>query len=628
VNDERTNDARTNERTNDARTNERTNDARTNERTTNNEREPDTNNDDEREDNMDIDDVMNIDDEIIPVNVTDERPASTRRSQRVTAKPFRHDPAHYGLVVLDEPLTYKQAMMSPDRDKWKGAINDELGAHEKNKTWIIVPMTNDMNIIGSKWVFKIKRDADGNIVKYKARLVAKGFNQQQGIDYQETFAPVLKYKSIRIIIVLSLHFNLRIKQFDVKTAFLNAKVKEDIYVEVPDGMDVADGHVLKLQQALYGIKQAPREWHAEIDGYIRSLGYIPCVKDTCLYWKKTRTNAFILVGLFVDDIAAAFARNDENEWLNDERLLKSKYELSDLGDMQHILGMRVTRDRQGVTIDQETYLRDKLTLFGFDACKSQQSPAVKAVISENAELLSEQDHRTYQAMVGSLIYASYSTRPDITFATNMVARYMSKPSSDNMIMAKRVLRYLHGTSSHGLHYTSHNQHQGGEIVLTGYCDADWGGDLTDRKSTTGYCTFINGNLIDWQSKKQSTVALSSTEAEYMAISEVTKEIMWLRSILAELHISVVTPTVIYVDNQSAIKISENDISHARTKHIDIRHHFIRDTINSGVIKLQWISTNDQLADIFTKALPIPRYTSIRDRLVSKRATVINNGRRL
>ena len=404
-----------------------------------------------------------------------------------------------------------------------------------------------------------------------------------------------------------------IKQFHVKTAFLNASVKEDIYVDIPDGMEANENSVLKLNKALYGIKQAPREWHAEIDTFIKSLGYVSCVKDTCLYWKKTRTNSIILIGLFVDDIVTAYTHGDQQEWNRDEQLLKAKYELSDLGEMKHILGMRVTRSNQGVTIDQATYIRDKLKTFGFDHVRAQDTPEAKQVILKDNELLSDQDVKTYQALVGSLIYASYSTRPDITHATNMAARHMSKPTKEDMIAAKRVLRYLYGCQSHGLLYKTDNQHQG--VELSGYCDADWAGDTVDRKSTTSYCTFINNNLIDWQSKKQTTVALSSTEAEYMAITEVTKEIMWLRAILTELSIEVRTPITIYVDNQSAIKISENDTAHHRTKHIDIRHHFIRDVINSGVIKLVWISTDKQLADIFTKALPAATYINIRDQLV-------------
>jgi hypothetical protein len=282
--------------------------------------------------------------------------------------------------------------------------------------------------------------------------------------------------------------------------------------------------------------------------------------------------------------------------------------------------MKVTRTASTITITQQTYINDKLELFGFDNAKTMTTPEVvtkQRITSEADTALNDQEVNTYRMMVGSLIYASISTRPDITHAVNMISRHMSNPSHEHMIMVKRVFRYLSGTRTLGLLYNNENQHQGGDIELTGYCDADWGGDLTDRKSTTGYCTMMNGNLVSWQSKKQPTVALSSTEAEYMAINDVAKEIMWMRMILGELGLKVVTPTIIYVDNQPAIRISENDSEHDRTKHIDIRHYFIRDLIKNGDIKLQWISTNDQLADIFTKSLATPTFVTLRDQLMTK-----------
>ena len=549
--------------------------------------------------------------------VTGER--AVRRSSRVTAQPDRFNNLSYAMVALDEPLTYRQATAGEDSDKWLQAINDELTAHDKNHTWSVVKKKFDMNVIGCKWVFKKKRDADGNVSKYKARLVAKGFNQQYGIDYQDTFAPVMKYKSLRIILVISLSCNAHIEQLDVKTAFLNARVKEDIYVSIPEGMNIDDQHVLKLNRALYGIKQAPREWHQEIHSFLLSLRYTSCHKDTCLYWKRTRNGTIIIIGLFVDDILASYHHSSVSDWQRDKLQLKTKYEMSELGDVSHILGMKVVRDDTSITISQDVYIADKLKEFRYDECKTCSTPEIITRTSSNqpsSSLLSARDVNLYRQMVGSLMYASYSSRPDITHAVNMVARHMSNPSEESMIMVKRIFRYLSGARHHGLLYTSHSHHQGGEFVLSGYCDADWGGDLVDRKSTTGYCTFLNNNLISWQSKKQTTVALSSTEAEYMAICEVTKEIMWMKMILEELQLTVSSPSIIYVDNQSAIKISENDIAHDRTKHIDIKHYFVKDAIEKRIIKLQWISTDQQLADIFTKPLQPASFTSLRDRLIS------------
>jgi hypothetical protein len=598
---------------------------------------------------------------------------ATRRSTRVTAKPLLYDPSQYhvrdltnfmshqssssirpprhyrmdpnefALLVLDEPITYEQAVNSSERREWLNAIQDELDAHDKNHTFSIVEQTSDMNIIGCRWVFKRKRDVNGRVIKFKARLVAKGYNQVKGIDFHDTFAPVLNARSLRILFAYSVIYNTQLDQLDVKTAFLNAPVQEDIFVDVPEGMNIDDGYVLKLNQALYGIKQAPREWFKEISSTLHSFGYSSCIKDTCLYVKKTKTNNIILLGLFVDDMPVAYHSCKVVEWCEDKQKLKNKYELSELGDVQHILGMKVTRSSSSLTISQETYITDKLELFNMHESRSEKTPAIdvrklERQISSNANhtdvvvdevrkkknqlknedlsrQLNEEEVKTYQMMVGSLIYASISTRPDITHSVNLVARHMSSPTVHNSLMVKRVFRYLNGTRSLGLRYTNTNK-TSREIAVSAYCDADWGGDLTSRRSTTGYCTFINDNLISWQTKRQPTVALSSAEAEYMAICDVAKEIMWVRMILAELHLDVVTPTIIYVDNKSAITMSENNSDHERTKHIDIKHHFIRDLVNDGSIALKWISTNEQLADVFTKTLTAPTYTLLRDKLMS------------
>ena len=294
--------------------------------------------------------------------------------------------------------------------------------------------------------------------------------------------------------------------------------------------------------------------------------------------------------------------------------------------------MKISKSNNRIIIDQNIYIKDKLELYGFDNAKMSLTPSeVKSmsIINNNMMInidnsvdnmcLSDSDINMYRGMVGSLIYASVSTRPDITHAVNMVSRYMTKPTKESMIMVKRIFRYLIGVPNIGLVYDSininENDSDSDTIIITGYCDADWGGDKNDRKSTTGYCTFINNNLISWCTKKQATVALSSTEAEYMAICEVAKEIMWLRILLKELFLNIKTPTIIYVDNQSAKRISENDTEHDRTKHIDIRHYFIRDLISNGEIKLEWVSTTEQIADIFTKSLNSSIFTTLRKKLM-------------
>ena len=431
------------------------------------------------------------------------------------------------------------------------------------------------------------------------------------------------------MLALALFMDATIEQLDVKTAFLNATVTEVIYLDIPEGMHISPDCVLRLNRALYGIKQAPFEWHREIDMMLKQLGYTACRKDSCLYRKSTKTMRIIMLGLFVDDITVMFTQTDANEWLNDKRQLMKRYEMSDLGKIHHILGMKVNRFDNELTISQDVYIQDKLEEFRFENARSINTPGTIIGTHPNMHMtdesllpLSLQDVSLYRQMVGSLMYASISTRPDITHATNIVARSMSNPSQADMVRVRRIFKYLTKAKQYGLVYS--NQHHGGEVKLCAYSDADWGGDISDRKSTTGYCTFMNDNLISWATKKQSTVALSSCEAEYMAISEVVKEIMWMRILLTELEIRVETPTIIYVDNQAAIKISEHDSAHDRTKHIAIRHYFIRDCIDDGSVKLEWVRSEDQLADILTKPLTPATFISIRDRLIKTTNTHNNN----
>ncbi len=390
-----------------------------------------------------------------------------------------------------------------------------------------------MNVIGCKWVFKKKKDVNGSVQKYKARLVAKGYNQEYGVDYSETFAPVL-YKSLRLILALSSYIkDGQLEQLDIKTAFLNATVTEDIYMDVPEGMTESNNTVVKLNKALYGIKQAPREWNSNVNEHlVMEQGFQRCMKDSCIYVKKSKNGNNIIVGIFVDDMVILYSNEDKQEWNKIKEVLKGKYELSDLGNVQHILGMRVSHtDDNKLCIDQQVYIDEKLKLFKMDQCYSLATP-------ENADKLraNDSDYITdvteYRSIVGSLIYASVSTRPDITHAVNMVSRYMGQPTRNHMLAAKRILRYLKGTKEYGLQYNTTNTDK--EITVTAYCDADWGGSIDDRKSTSGYGVFVNNNLISWNTKKQRTVALSSAEAELMSVTEVTKEVTWYTQLFREL----------------------------------------------------------------------------------------------
>ena len=517
----------------------------------------------------------------------------------------------------DEPENYDSAVKGKQKDEWLNAIKEELDAHKSNNTWSVVEQNASMNVIDAKWVFTKKRDENGIVKRFKARLVARGFHQQYGIDYTETFAPVLKMKSLRVILALTTttHTKRKLAQIDVKTAFLNASVKEDIYVSVPSGVDVGDNKVLKLNKALYGIKQAPHEWNVEIDSFILSLNFTKCAKDTCVYVKMSKTNHPIILGLFVDDMIISYVENDENEWFEMKGKLMNKYVLSDEGEARKIVGLRLTKKNDCLYIDQSAYVDEKLTLFRMSECRTVSTPGTKrGKINEQAVMRYNQGAKVnkhlYKQIAGSLIYALH-TRPDITHATNLVCRKMDEPKTEDMNAAMYVLRYLRGTTNYGLKYEYANKN---DVVLVGYSDASWA-DNKDRTSTAGYCVSLNGNFVSWCTRKQNIVATSTTESELIAVFEVVKEIKWLIMLLSELGYQVRQPVTVYCDNRSTVQITQNDSDHDRTKHIDMRLHFIRKDVKDGLVMVKWIETGKQTADIFTKPLDPQPFLTHRNKLI-------------
>jgi hypothetical protein len=528
----------------------------------------------------------------------------------------------------DEPKSYHEAVNGADAKHWKAAIKDELDSMKTNHVFETVTRKSDMNVIQCRWVFKKKKDVKGVITRYKARLVAKGYNQQYGVDYSETFAPVMNQRSFRVLLALGvISGDCEIDQMDIKTAFLNATVKEDIYVSAPDGVTLNSDKVLKLKRALYGIKQAPKEWNANINAFfIEQLGFKPCIKDTCLYFKRSQNKKTMMIGLFVDDVTSVYRKCDKSEWLFYKNIMKKKYDVSDLGRVHHILGMRVRFEGDKLYIDQQVYVNEKLKAFDMNNCRELAVPesSVQLVAAAENELLDEKQTSFYKSITGALIYAVTSTRPDIAHAVNMLARHMAKPGSVHLDAARRVLRYLQGTQTFGLMYEKTSDEKQSEkmsdeqlIIITAFTDSDWGGDRDGAKSTSGYCIFINGNLISWQTKKQPTVALSTAEAEYMAAVEVVKEVMWLQQLLGELHCKVKTPIEVFIDNQSAIAIAKDDVQHDRTKHINIKYHFVKEEVKNKNIELIYVRSENNVADIFTKAVEPKKFAKFSSQLMKR-----------
>jgi transposase InsO family protein len=515
--------------------------------------------------------------------------------------------SHSTKAAIDsDPTTFKAAMDSPQQSQWRSAMDSEMASLKKAGTFTLVPLPPNRTAIGCKWVYKTKRGADGALSKHKARLVAKGFLQRYGVDYDLTYAPVARYSSIRAIVALTAHHDWELHQMDVKSAYLNGDLEEDIYMTQPEGYQVAGKEqlVCKLSKSLYGLKQAGRTWHIKIDIALKRQDFTALDADECVYIKR-HDSCTTIIALYVDDLLIACSSTVELNKL--KRDLTTQFDMEDLGEATFILGIDITRDRprRTISIGQSAYITSVLERHGMSDCTPISTPMTsdyKTVIVKSpvGYQATDTEVREYQAIIGAVMFAMVCTRPDIAFAVNTLAQFTSNPTPGHVDAVKRILRYLRGTVDRRITYTGTGSTES-QPDLVGYCDADWGGGVGYR-SVTGYAFVLAGGAISWQSKRQKTVALSTVEAEYMATTEAVKEAIWWRSFLGGLGHDVTRPTTLYSDNQGSIALAHNPEHHARTKHIAIRYHFIREHVADKTISLTFIGTSDMAADFFTKAL--------------------------
>ena len=502
----------------------------------------------------------------------------------------------------DVPLSFSTATKGEDSKHWLPAIQSEIESIRKNNTWVLVPRTEAQNILTSKWVFRRKDAIDENglpYFKYKARVVTRGFQQKEGVDYAETFAPVVKFTTLRIFFALVASLDLHCHQMDVKTAFLNGDIDQDVYMEQPQGFKdpKLDNHVCKLKKALYGLKQAPRQWFAKIDSFlVAELRFESSAYDPCLYVRKDSTS-LTLLSLYVDDLLLAC--NELRVLVSLKKDFCKRFEMTDCGDASVCLGLEIRRVRGKKTLhlSQTAYTAKILQRFGMKNCKPVVTP-MEGQLTQ-ADLEGEpMDTALYRQCIGSLMYLSVGSRPDISFAVARLAQQVEAPTQPLWTAAKRILRYLAGTKDVGILYD-------GKCSLSpvGYSDSDWGGCKINRKSTSGYAFLTAGGAVSWKSKKQGCVAQSSAEAEYMALAAAAKEAIWLRRIFQFAQTkNYSVPVTIFADNQGAIKMSRNDSSGTRTKHIDIQYHFVRDGHAKNLFNIEFCSTSEMTADILTKPL--------------------------
>jgi histone deacetylase 1/2 len=496
-----------------------------------------------------------------------------------------------------------------DIPHWRDAMEQEIQALKNNNTWRLVTPPAGVNIIDSKWVFKVKKHADGSIERYKERLVAKGFKQRYGLDYEDTFSPVVKPTTIRLLLSLAVTRGWSLRQLDVQNAFLHGVLEEEVYMRQPPGfIDPAQPHHLcRLVKALYGLKQAPRAWHARLGAALRAHGFVSSTADTSLFiLQRPQVTMYILV--YVDDIILV-----SSSVVAADRLVLSlgaDFAVKDLGRLHYFLGLEVAHSDSGLTLTQQKYSHDLLRRAGMLQCKSTPTPmsATDKLSAFDGELLSSDEATEYRSVVGGLQYLLI-TRPDISFAVNRVCQYLHAPRDPHWSAVKRILRYVCHTASYGLHLQPATSG-----LLSAFFDADWDGCPDDRRSTGGHAVFFGPNLIAWQARKQATVSRSSTEAEYKAVANATAELIWVQSLLRELRIVQRQPPVLWCDNIGATYLSSNPVFHARTKHIEVDYHFVRERVAKKLLQIRFISSKDQLADIFTKPLSLPLFTGCRRNL--------------
>lgn len=491
------------------------------------------------------------------------------------------------------PSTIQEALASPDSAAWIQAINKELDAHRENATWTLTSLPAGRRAIGCRWVFTIKDNTTPPT--YKARLVAQGFRQVHGLDYGETFSPVVRYESIRVLFALAARFDLVIHQMDVTTAFLNGDLHEEIYMQPPPGSPAAGSKVCHLNKSLYGLKQAPLCWNVKINQVLLDFGFVRSMSEFGVY-SLVIEGSVTLVALYVDDLLILSNTPTSIDSVKD--VLASNFRMKDLGLVSRFLGMQVTQRPGIVSMHLGQYLTGFLGEFNMSDCNSVQTPlAAGASLVPNGKPLPDADASLYRSMVGKLLFAANTVRPDLAYAASALSRFIKTPYPNHQAAAKHVLRYIKGTIGLGLVFKKSSS-----FNLTGYCDSDWAGDKADRKSITGYVFMLGNSAVTWKSTKQQTVALSSTEAEYMALSDAVKELLWLKQLLKHIGLKLNRVPCIFEDNEGCRMLSAHPVHHQRTKHIDIKHHFVRHHISERNCEIVSISTDNMVADMLTKSL--------------------------
>jgi transposase InsO family protein len=521
-----------------------------------------------------------------------------------------------------EPKSLAEAITRPDADKWIAAAIDEVKSLINNKTWEVVPLPHGRKAIGSRWVFKIKRNSDGSIERYKGRLVAKGFLQREGVDYSETFAPTVRLSAVRTVLALAAKEDMELESVDISTAFLNGEMEEEVFMKIPEGLGVEAREekgewVVRLLKAIYGLKQAGRMWAKKLHEVLTSLDFvrIECEHSFYIYEQK---GIKIFVPVYVDDLTIASNSKAMISQLKSD--LMTHFKLRDLGPTEFILGIKVERDRPRRTIylSQAAYIQSILDehLVNPGDWNSVVTPMMEnAKLSKNGcaktpeELQKAKDSR-YGEIIGKLIYLMRCSRPDIAYAVGVLCRFMVNPGPSHIAALKHLLRYLVGTINLRLVYSPTDSNS----LFDTYSDASLGGDEDQQRSTGGFAIMMGTGAVVWGSRLQHHTAMSSTESEYVNASLVGAEVMWMRYMMEELGYDISAPSPLFMDSNSAAQVVKNPEHQSSMKHVHRSYNWVRQKVESKDINIMRVAGVDNIADIFTKPLGKIKFTEFRTKL--------------
>ncbi|WRX19899.1 Reverse transcriptase [Theobroma cacao] len=484
---------------------------------------------------------------------------------------------------------------------------EEMVALDSNGTWDLVDLLVGKKAIGCKWVFAVKVKPDGSVARLKARLVAKRYAQTYGVDYFDTFSLVAKLTSVRLFMSMAATYDWPLHQLDIKNAFLHGDLQEEVYMEQPPEFVTQGeyGKVYHLRKSLYGLKQSLRAWFDKFSEPVQELGMKKSKCDHSVFYRQSEVGIILLL-VYVDDIVITGSDTASIQSL--KSFLHMQFQIKDLGLLKYFLGVEVTRSKKGIFLSQRKYVLDLLTKtgkLGAKPCNAPMTPNLQ-LTKEDGELF--EDPEKHKRLVGKLNYLTV-THLDIAYSVNVVSQFMSAPTINHWAALEQIKCYSKGTPRCGLFYGNH-----GHANIECFLDANWTGSKSDRRSTTGYCVFIGGNLVSWKSKKHNVISRSSAELEYRAMAQTVCEVVWMYQLLSDVGLKSSLPTKLWCNNQATLHIASNPVFHEQTKHIEIDCHFVREKIQQKFISTGYVKIEDQLGDIFTKALNGPQVDYICSKL--------------